>query len=115
MKSFKTLLMAVLSILTISAFAQDTTKQKMNMKDHQMEHTKYSCPMKCEGDKTHDKPDKCSKCGMDLTKTKMKHSEMEGMKMHSCPMKCEGDKMHDKPGSCSKCGMDLTEVKTKKD
>ena len=27
---------------------------------------KYQCPMKCEGDKTYDKPGKCPKCGMDL-------------------------------------------------
>lgn len=29
---------------------------------------KYQCPMKCEGDKTYDKPGKCPKCGMDLKK-----------------------------------------------
>jgi len=27
---------------------------------------KYQCPMKCEGDKTYDKPGKCPVCGMDL-------------------------------------------------
>lgn len=26
----------------------------------------FYCPMKCEGDKTYDKPGKCAKCGMDL-------------------------------------------------
>ncbi|RME87372.1 MAG: hypothetical protein D6785_02115 [Planctomycetota bacterium] len=26
----------------------------------------YMCPMKCEGDKTYDKPGKCPKCGMKL-------------------------------------------------
>jgi TusA-related sulfurtransferase len=26
----------------------------------------YSCPMKCEGDKTYDKAGTCPKCGMDL-------------------------------------------------
>jgi len=28
--------------------------------------TKYQCSMKCEGDKTYDKPGKCPKCGMNL-------------------------------------------------
>jgi len=28
----------------------------------------YSCPMKCEGDKTYSKAGKCPKCGMDLKK-----------------------------------------------
>ncbi len=32
----------------------------------------YQCPMKCEGDKTYDKPGKCPKCGMELKKMKMK-------------------------------------------
>lgn len=26
----------------------------------------YQCPMKCEGEKTYDKPGKCPKCSMDL-------------------------------------------------
>ncbi len=32
----------------------------------QVAEAKYQCPMKCEGDKTYDKPGKCPKCGMDL-------------------------------------------------
>ncbi|MBI1827261.1 MAG: hypothetical protein HY287_03665 [Planctomycetes bacterium] len=28
--------------------------------------TVYQCPMKCEGEKTYDKPGKCPKCGMEL-------------------------------------------------
>ncbi len=29
---------------------------------------KYQCPMKCEGDKTYDKPGKCPVCGMNTKK-----------------------------------------------
>ncbi len=29
---------------------------------------RYLCPMKCELEKTYDKPGKCPKCGMDLKK-----------------------------------------------
>ncbi|MBK8698770.1 MAG: hypothetical protein IPN29_04225 [Saprospiraceae bacterium] len=29
----------------------------------------YQCPMKCEGEKTYDKPGKCPKCNMDLKVT----------------------------------------------
>jgi len=32
----------------------------------------YQCPMKCEGDKTYDKPGKCGVCGMDLEEVKKK-------------------------------------------
>jgi len=34
----------------------------------------YQCPMKCEGEKTYDKPGKCPKCNMDL-KEKDKHDD----------------------------------------
>ncbi|MEP7255505.1 MAG: heavy metal-binding domain-containing protein, partial [Ferruginibacter sp.] len=44
----------------------------------------YSCPM--HADVTSDKPGKCSKCGMDLTKSKKTEMKMEAMKMYSCPM-----------------------------
>jgi predicted small lipoprotein YifL len=36
----------------------------------------YQCPMKCEGEKTYDKPGKCPKCNMDL-KEKEGHEEHE--------------------------------------
>ena len=32
------------------------------------EQAMYQCPMDCEKGKTHDKPDQCSVCGMDLEK-----------------------------------------------
>lgn len=28
----------------------------------------YQCPMKCEGEKTYDKPGDCPKCGMEIKK-----------------------------------------------
>ncbi|MCF6308836.1 MAG: hypothetical protein L3J09_12920 [Flavobacteriaceae bacterium] len=37
----------------------------------------YSCPMKCEGDKTYDKAGKCSKCGMNLKKVEGKKEGKE--------------------------------------
>ncbi|MBS1755592.1 MAG: cation transporter [Ferruginibacter sp.] len=35
----------------------------------------YACPMKCEKDKTYDKPGKCPVCGMDLKQKKDNHAE----------------------------------------
>jgi len=64
---------------------------------------RYQCPMKCEGDKTYDKPGKCPVCGMALRKI----SEPE---VYQCPMKCEGDKTYDKPGKCPVCGMALQKI-----
>ena len=37
---------------------------------------KYQCPMKCEGEKTYDKPGQCPTCKMDLKKMEA-HSEEE--------------------------------------
>ncbi len=36
----------------------------------------YQCPMRCEGEKTYDKPGKCPKCGMDLQDVKS-HTDHE--------------------------------------
>ena len=103
MKAIKMLMMAVLTIFSVVVFAQDSTKQKSKIK---MEQMKYSCPMHPEI--TSKKPGKCSKCGMDLTKSKKKQIKMEVIKMYSCPM--HSDVTSDKPGKCSKCGMDLKEI-----
>ena len=71
----------------------------------------YKCPMKCEGDKTYDKPGKCPKCGMNL-KAKLKPVTTE---TYQCPMKCEGDKTYDKAGKCPKCNMNLAKLEAKKE
>ena len=63
----------------------------------------YSCPMHPEV--TSDKPGVCSKCGMNLTRSKKEQMKMEVMKMYSCPM--HPGITSDKPGKCSKCGMDM--------
>ncbi|WP_462244418.1 heavy metal-binding domain-containing protein [Ferruginibacter sp.] len=69
----------------------------------------FVCPM--HADVTSDKPGKCSKCGMDLTKSKKEHMKMEVTKLYVCPM--HADITSDKPAKCSKCGMDLQKVKQK--
>ncbi len=109
MKSLKMLMMAALSILSVSSFAQDTAKQKMKMPAHQSVKMKYSCPMHPEI--TSDKPGKCSKCGMNLALSSKEKMKMEVMKMYTCPM--HSDVTSNKPGKCPKCGMDL--VKSKKE
>jgi transcription initiation factor IIE alpha subunit len=108
MKAIKMLMMAALTIVSVSLFAQDSTKHKSKMQ--KMEQMKYSCHMKCEGEKTYDKPGKCPKCGMDLTKSKKEQMKMEVMKTYTCPM--HPDVTSDKPGKCSKCGMALKEKET---
>lgn len=80
----------------------------------------YACTMKCEGNKTYDKPGSCPVCGMDLVKvanhqthgdtaTVMMGQMKKASRQYYCTMKCEGEKTYDKPGSCPVCGMDLVE------
>ncbi|MEI6087221.1 MAG: heavy metal-binding domain-containing protein [Bacteroidota bacterium] len=90
MKSLKLLLMGLVTILSLSVFAQ----------------TKESTP-KAETSKCG-----CTKCGCakgkcDCTKGDCKCSSCskEAAKKYSCPMHSEITS--DKPGKCSKCGMDL--------
>ena len=109
MRSLKMLMIAALTILSISAVAQDTAKHKMKMPAQQSGKMKYSCPMHPEV--ASNKPGKCSKCGMDLALSKKEKMKMEVMKMYTCPM--HSDVTSDKPGKCPKCGMDLTEAKSK--
>ena len=94
-------MVAAITILSVSVFAQDTAKHKMSK--HQTDKMKYSCPMHPEV--TSDKPGKCSKCGMNLVLSKKDHMKMGSMKMYSCPM--HPGITSDKPGKCAKCGMEL--------
>ncbi len=68
--------------------------------------TKYYCSMRCEGDKTYDKPGDCPVCGMHLIAEVNISSQKAAV--YSCPMHPEVKS--DKPGSCPKCGMDLVPV-----
>lgn len=107
MKSIKLLVMVIFTILSISVFAQDSSKNKMKMDHHIKDSVIYTCTM--HPDVVSDKPGKCSKCGMDLVQKKMK---MEAKKVYTCGM--HPDVISDKPGKCPKCGMELVEKKTAK-
>ena len=107
MKPFKMLMMAALTILSVSVFAQDTTKIKIKTPKQKSEKIKYSCPM--HADVVSANPGQCSRCEMDLTKTKKGQMKTEVTKTYFCPMKCEGDKTYGKAGKCPQCGMNLKE------
>jgi hypothetical protein len=103
----KVILVAFAVVASLTTFAQ---KEKQHKSDTATAvKAKYCCSMHPEV--TSDKPGKCTKCGMMLSKTKKEGMKMEAMKMYTCPM--HPDVTSDKPGKCSKCGMDLSETKTK--
>ncbi len=62
----------------------------------------YYCPMRCEDDKTYNKPGDCPECGMHLVK---EVSAVPSGTIFTCSMHPEIKR--NKPGSCPKCGMDL--------
>lgn len=61
----------------------------------------YYCPMRCEGDKTYDKPGNCPVCGMNL----VQQPSVKKATKYTCPMHPEI--IRDESGSCPICGMDL--------
>ena len=99
MKSIKVLLMAALSILSVSVFAQTKAGKKDPAKGIQL----YACPK-------HDtlllkKPGNCPICGMKLELSKKEQMKKEVTKTYSCPM--HPDVVSDSSGTCSKCGRSL--------
>lgn len=69
----------------------------------------YFCPMRCEGDKTYDKPGDCPVCGMHLNKEVTVSKPTGGKTIFTCPMHPEVKKDH--PGDCPICGMSLVPEK----
>ena len=92
----------ILLIAAISTFAASAQTAKSKSSSAQIKDTiqaKYTCSM--DTDVISNKPGKCPKCGMELTK----------VKTYTCSMHPEV--VSDKPGKCPKCNMELTEVKDK--
>ena len=72
----------------------------------EMEAGIYYCPMRCEGDKTYDKPGDCPVCGMHLKKVERASPSKI---TYTCLMHPEVKQ--DRPGTCPKCGMNLVPEK----
>ena len=88
--------------------------QRFHSQNYNVDKIVYSCPMRCEDDKTYDKIGECPICGMGLVESKVQtpikqnYDLNESNKVvYSCPMKCEDDKTYDKIGECPVCGMGL--------
>lgn len=99
MKSLKMQMMAALTILSVSVFAQETAGKS----DSSKHLTLYTCPM-------HDtvalkKPGNCSICGMKLQLSQKEQMKQQVIKNYSCPLHTEV--VSNKPGNCSKCGASL--------
>ncbi|MFK5983513.1 MAG: heavy metal-binding domain-containing protein [Flavobacteriaceae bacterium] len=60
----------------VTTEVKETKEVEETKESEDMAMVKYQCPMKCEGDKTYDKPGQCPTCKMDLKKME-EHSEEE--------------------------------------
>ena len=103
MKKYIILLIAALSISTVSLYAQE----KAGKKDTAEHIAFYACPM--HPDVTMDKPGKCPKCGMDLSLSKKEEMKTQVTKAYRCPI--DVNVASDKSGKCPKCGRNLTPSK----
>lgn len=66
-KSIITLSFSFLAAIFIMACTSKTSENKKdNPSTEQSDIATYQCSMKCEGDKTYDKPGQCPVCNMDL-------------------------------------------------
>ncbi len=101
MKLITMLMIAALTILSVSLFAQTNAKSKKAKTKAKTEAVQYTCPMHPEV--ISNKPGKCPKCGMNLVKVKSKTTAQK--MVYTCPM--HPDVISDKLGSCPKCGMTL--------
>jgi P-type Cu+ transporter len=97
-----------ISIPGDNKYAEEFRKRKEEQKRRQSENGSgvYYCPMRCEGDKTYNKPGDCPVCGMDL----VEQPKAKPKAKYTCPMHPEIIK--DEPGSCPICGMDLAPNET---
>ncbi|UEG49836.1 hypothetical protein LK994_14440 [Ferruginibacter lapsinanis] len=99
MKKIKMLMMAALTIFSLTLFAQ-----KAGKKDNTKHLTIYTCPM-------HDSikaklPGNCPICGMKLQLTAKEQMKKDVTKHYACPTHLT--EVSDKPGKFPKCGTSLT-------
>ena len=90
MQTIKMLMIAALTILSASVFAQDTT----TIAKQETEKATYMCPM--HPNVIMDKAGKCPKCGMALTEKKADSETVS----YSCSV--HSNVVSEKPGTCPK-------------
>jgi len=100
MKSLKILLMAVLTILSVSVFAQAKTKNEAKVSNQKSEKMKFTCPM--YPDMVMGKLSMCPKSGTTLNLSPKGKMKMEVMKIYTSPMDYEVT--NDMPCNLSKNG-----------
>jgi predicted Zn-ribbon and HTH transcriptional regulator len=102
-------IIALLFVIAIgqTVNAQDNKPTPVKSQPDSVKVVQWICPMHAEV--VSDKPAKCTKCGMNLSKKEiMKAAVVDN---YVCPM--HPGITSEKPAKCTKCGMDLVIVKAK--
>ncbi|HEU5167958.1 MAG TPA: heavy metal-binding domain-containing protein [Chitinophagaceae bacterium] len=99
MKKFMMLMIAALTIGSVSVYAQE----KAGKKDTTQHAVLYACPM--HPDVKMDKPGKCPQCGMDLSLSKKEEMKKQVTKTYQCPV--DLNVVSDKSSKCPVCGKKL--------
>ena len=77
----KTQIITAVLLTVVMFFAScgngNSESKSENTSTEQTAAAKYQCPMKCEGDKTYDKPGQCPVCNMDLKKLEAPHEHSD--------------------------------------
>jgi transcription initiation factor IIE alpha subunit len=100
MKKIMMLMIAALTISSVSVFAQE----KAGKKDTTQNTVVYTCPM--HPDIKMDKAGKCPQCGMDLSLSNKEEMKRQVTKNYTCPV--HADVVSDKSGKCPQCGKKLS-------
>ncbi len=64
--------LAITGVALLTSCGGETTSSEHNH-SHSEVSTSYQCPMKCEAEKTYDKPGKCPVCKMNLKEVEHSH------------------------------------------
>ena len=100
MKKIMMLMIAALTISSVSVFAQE----KAGKKDTTQHTVLYTCPM--HPDIKMDKAGKCPKCGMELSLSKKEEMKIAVTKNYTCPV--HADVTSASSGKCPQCGKKLS-------
>lgn len=100
MKKYMMLLIAAITISSVSVFAQE----KAGKRDTTQHVALYSCSM--HPDVKMDKAGKCRQCGMDLSLSEKEEMKRKVTKTFTCPVHAEV--ISDKSGKCPDCGKKLS-------
>ncbi|MBO9616740.1 MAG: hypothetical protein J7619_28900 [Dyadobacter sp.] len=72
------IIVASLLFLSVACSGNKSEKEAATTETHAVSEKKYTCPMKCEGEKTYAEAGKCPVCKMELQEVAMAETDSTG-------------------------------------